>query len=396
MIFLSATSPNVALSVYGADFSLSPIGYPDVDVSQILAVENPLGRRILRENSTNIQRIKFEAHRLPGYPAPLPPLDQVQPASRILIIRGGGIGDVLMCTPVISVLRERLMDKAHLTLATFKQYEKLFRSNPSVDAVTSEPLTLGELMHADYYVEFDGSNSLMESTPMTDFYLGCIGIDPWTVSDKTPVLPIDDLIDTSIIRIVDAAGIGYHRKVYLNGLASDKLRDLSPELLSAFPRNFPKILFMVPESYEDRYGSKATALLNTPNVMRLNTEGSLPGYVTAVHCSDAVVTTDSSAYHIAAALEKPCLTLFGSIDPRLRTRYYPRVISLKAPYAGHTCQPPCGKSMLSDFHSEAVDREEKCPEARIKGIDFSPCLESFLENEGRLIDSFMQTINFRI
>ncbi len=392
MIFLSATEPNVSLSVYGTDFTLAPIEYPEVNIANILAMENPLAKRILDLNKTKIHRLVFEADRLPGFPKLLPALNEVPPGSKVLVIRGGGIGDVLMCTPVIRFLRENLPG-VHLTLATFKRNDTLFKSNPHLDAVVAQPLTLGELMEADFVVEFADPDISIDDTHMTDYYLRCIGIAPETVSDKTPILSIDGLIDPATVRSVTTAAHGFKRSVYLNGLASDRLRDLSPALLSIFPRTRSDILFVVPTAYEERYGTDSPTLYDRPNILRLDTADSLSAFVTAIHCCNAVVTTDSSAYHIAAALEKPCLTLFGPIDPKLRTRYYPTVISLKARYNGHTCQSPCGKSMISEFFDDRIDGEKKCPEASTKNMDFSPCLASF--SKTRLMDAFNRITNIQ-
>jgi len=379
MMFLAATRPGVALKAFGAEFVLIPIRYPEVDVSQVLAMEDALGSRILQCNHTQIQRLRFEAHRLPGFPLPLRSPEGIPAGSRILIIRGGGIGDVLMCTPVIRELRRRLPG-TRLTLATFEQNGKLFRSNPDLDDVVAQPLTLGQLMAADYFVEFTGPDRSMNDTHMTDYYLSCIGIRPETVVDKRPVLASKDLLDTATCRELAAARAGFERIVYLNGLASDRLRDIPPDVLSVFPDLHPEIRFAVPADYPERYPEQARPLLERSNVMEIDTKGSLEKYITALSVCDAAVTTDSSVYHIAAALDKPCLTLFGPIDPGLRTRYYPTVVSLEPRYQGKTCRSPCGKSMFSEFYNGQTDGVPLCPEARHRRSQFSPCLSSYAKD----------------
>ena len=170
MIFLAATE-QCSLKVYDADLHLEPLTYPDINISHILAMEDAMGKRILKTDKRKINRITFEAERLPGFPKPLSKPDQIPPGSRILVIRGGGIGDVLMCTPAIRELRRRLPAQVHLTLATFKSNISLFVDNPDIDSVVAQPLTLGELLKADYYVEFNLPKSVMDSINMTDYYL---------------------------------------------------------------------------------------------------------------------------------------------------------------------------------------------------------------------------------
>jgi len=43
---------------------------------------------------------------------------------------------------------------------------------------------------------------------------------------------------------------------------------------------------------------------------------------------DAIVAPDSSFVHLAAALDVPCVGLYGPIDGELRTKHYPRCVFL--------------------------------------------------------------------
>ena len=382
MIFLAASEP-CTLRVYEAEFTLQPLTYPEVNPNHILVMETELGRRILQTEKRKLHPIRFEAEKLPGFPKPLPPDCRVDPASRVVIIRGGGIGDVLMCTPAIRELRKRFSADVHLSLATFRMNRAVFAGNPDIDEVIAEPMTLGELMEADYCFEFRDSGNQVSEMNMTDFYLQGLGIDPTDVPDKRPILSPGCQQHRDVLDSLRQAGEGYRKMVYLNGLASDRLRDLSLETLSVFPPRFPDVLFIFPTLYDDRYRRKgySSPALRFPNVLPFDSGGSIGGYVTAIACCDAVVSTDSSAYHIAAALGKPCIALFGPISSALRTNYYPSVVALDAAYRGKTCTSPCGKSMLSEFASEKADREGRCPEAILKGLWFSPCLSSFSEEE---------------
>ncbi len=50
--------------------------------------------------------------------------------------------------------------------------------------------------------------------------------------------------------------------------------------------------------------------------------------VALISLLDVVISPDTGIYHVAAALEKKCLALFGNIHPNTRTTYYPTVKSL--------------------------------------------------------------------
>ncbi|RJQ51104.1 MAG: hypothetical protein C4530_20730 [Desulfobacteraceae bacterium] len=377
MIFLAATEPNVDLTVYDAKFILQPLTYPEINTDHILAMENEMGRRILQRSDGKLKKIHFDAQRLPGFPKPLTPGMRVPPGSRILVIRGGGIGDVLMCVPAFREIRRRLHPETHLSLASFACHKPLFSAIPYLDSVIAQPLTLNELMTADYIVEFSGCSGSMSSTHMIDFYLEQIGLNPLDIPDKSIELSVESLQDERVANWFRQNRSRYRRLVYLNGLASDPLRDLPPEVLALFPREFQDSLFIIPNGYLNRYPEKCAGLTSPSNVLALDTEDSLTAYVTALHQSDCIVTTDSSAYHIAAALGKPCMALFGPIASRLRTVYYQTVYALEADYLGKTCRSPCGKSMFSEFYAGSVNGAKRCPEAKERNSVFSPCLSAF-------------------
>ncbi len=373
MIFLAATEP-CTMNVYEAAFTLQPLTYPEVNPAHILVVEQELGKRILQRDRKKVRPLTFDAGRLPGFPKPMPPLGDLEAPCRVILIRGGGIGDVLMATPAIRELRNRLPHGSHLTLATFRSNVPLFSGNPHLDRVISEPMTLGDILGADYYLEFNDPGKLITRTPMTDFYLSGLRIDPAEVKDKIPILRPESLFDPVMAGRIRDAGSGFRCVVYLNGLASDRLRDVPPSILDVLPRRHPQFLFLVPACFCERYAGETSRALKGSNCLRVDTEGSLSAYVTALSCSDAVITTDSSAYHLAAALGKPALALFGPIESRLRTLYYPTVTGLDANYQGMTCKSPCGKSMLSEFSSTSKKDLMGCPEAVRQRQRFSPCL----------------------
>lgn len=376
MLFLAATKP-CTLNVYGAAFSLEPITYPEVNLAHILVMEGELGRRILKQENQKLKSIRFEAERIPGFPKPLPPVDEIPPKSRILIIRAGGIGDVLMATPLIRQLRQKLGPDASLRLACFDQHTPLFEKNPDLDGVTSQPLTLAQVLEADYYLIFQDSGGTMIRTHMIDFYLRCAGFDPGAITDKTPVLNPEALFSPEVAELLEKAGRGFEKTIYLNGLASDRLRDLSPDVLSVLPGHFKKHLFVIPKGYAERYQKDGLKVPGGDNIIYLDTQNDLAGYITALARSDLLVTTDTSAYHIAAAWHKPTLVFFGPIDSGLRVNYYPETIALDADYQGRTCRAPCGKSMFSEFYNGRTDVDPRCPEAAGLDKTFSPCLDSF-------------------
>jgi hypothetical protein len=153
------------------------------------------------------------------------------------------------------------------------------------------------------------------------------------------------------------------------------------------------------------------------NILFLDTTGGLSDYVTAIDQCDLLVSTDSSAYHIAAALGIPSLVLFGPISSDIRIRNYPKVIALDSRYSGLTCHAPCGISILQvtppvtgigadnvknlvngveittyDGRTFAFDPQKGCPESNAIGMPFSPCMHF---SEDVILTGFERVLSLR-
>ena len=59
---------------------------------------------------------------------------------------------------------------------------------------------------------------------------------------------------------------------------------------------------------------------------------------------DGIVSEDTSAVHLGAALNKPVVALFNAIAKELRIRYSPTVTGVQIAFRGRRCQAPCGRS----------------------------------------------------
>jgi len=92
---------------------------------------------------------------------------------------------------------------------------------------------------------------------------------------------------------------------------------------------------------------------------------SLEDYISAIANCDAVVTTDTATGHLAEALGKPSLVIYGPTIDDHWIRYYKNTYPLRAKYSGTTCQSPCGLTKNTD---------KGCPELVLSGTPYSPCL----------------------
>jgi hypothetical protein len=395
---------------HGQTYTLNPIGPPQIELNDILVITWPLDLTICRENPA-IQTVSFETDRLPGFPQEL----RNHPAklaegSKLLILRGGGIGDVSMLTPALKILREQVGKKITINLATYADRQPLLNELGYVDNFYPLPLNLADFMAAaDYYCDFSDHKRIFNQSNMIDFHLNYLCIEPTTITPekKLPELSLGLTGIPRIIASIAAMATNYSVRVFYAGRASDPVRDLPPEILRLLADNHPNMAFF--------QAMNATTDPELPaNVFALDTSGGLSDFVTAIANCDIVVATDSSAYHLAAALGKPTMVFFGPIDSKLRATYYPKVVALDPDFQGQTCHSPCGISALNEtppnigigagkiqcLTDGAILTTFKgrdftyhpalgCPEANCLGTSHSPCLMSM--EPDRILTAFAQT-----
>ena len=289
---------------------------------------------------------------------------------------------MLMFSPVLKALRDSVPASTTITFATFKERHPLFRGNPYVHQLVELPVRMADFIDYDYYIDFCGREDTFNGLHMTDYFLSYLGLPPGDNVAKAPQINEASTHCPTILREFEMLRGRRNRPiVFFNAVASNVIRALPPVILDVLSANFPDVLFVVPSSNQNELSSSG-------NIIYLNTFESLDVYITAINCSDAVVSSDSSAYHIAAALNKPGLVFFGPICSKFRSLYYPSIISLDSHYHGTTCKSPCGLNKVEfpdkqTLGSSALkaDVGSGCAEAKIKGTRYSPCLLWYSEEK---------------
>ena len=400
-----------SFAYHGQTYALSPLTPPEISPNDILVITSPLNLTICRENPA-MQTVSFETAKLHGFPQEL----RCHPAklaegAKLLILRGGGIGDVSMLTPALNILREQLGDRITINLATYADRQPLLNELGYVDKFYPLPLSLADFMTAaDYYCDFSDHAGIFNETNMIDYHLSSLGINPRCIApeQKQPVLSPSLNQSQEIIERIDTQAAVYSTRVLYVGRASDPIRNLPPGTLRLLAERHPAMAFFQPqrESPEQKLAA---------NVFALDTAGGLNDFVTAIASCDLIVTTDSSAYHLAAALGTPALVFFGPIAAKLRAGYYPKVVAVDPNFQGQTCHSPCGISALSetppnigigaagvrnlregmilttfDGQDFSYHSARGCPEANFLGTSHSPCLLSL--GEDTILAAFERTL----
>lgn len=246
----------------------------------------------------------------------------------ILITRAmGGIGDLLMMTPGIHALKKKY-PRREIHLAIPQRYFPLFQGNADVCLIDIEQEGLDPTSYKKWFNLTDCPAARVEARTAPkvkrtriELFARSMGIGPWRAKrmDKRPryfVTPEDRAFQQSFWRdhhLVARTVIG----VQLH--ADEVYRDYPHmrQLIEHLARRYHVLVFDT-EKIEGLDGERVVKVEGFP--MR-------KAFSLAAAC-DAIVAPDSSFVHLAAALDVPCVALYGPVDGAVRTKNYPRCVYL--------------------------------------------------------------------
>ncbi|MBW2304406.1 MAG: glycosyltransferase family 9 protein [Deltaproteobacteria bacterium] len=364
-------------NIFGQEYELKPLDPRLQNIEDILVTDNFSASELFKRHPDVLLNLSFDRGRCKGFPRMVNTVSDIDRPGNVLILRNGGIGDHVLFLPALRIFRRCFPRGSKIWLSTQKEKHPIFTDNRDIDRLLSLPLRLDILLQVDYLIDFSERDDLNKFTRlhMTDYFLDFLSIDYTRIKDKAPRISWDPSRSPGISKTFEQAEDPSRPRVLLNWTASNALREFPPEKLLFLVETFKEVGFVVAQqkALEARtrellrpYGDK---VLDLTAMMR-----SLDDYLSVIALCDAVVTTDTAAYHLAEALGKPSLVLFGPTRDELWIRYYKRVKPLRAAYSGSTCRSPCG----------IVKSLEGCPESRLKGTSFSPCLMAIPRERIRL------------
>jgi hypothetical protein len=282
---------------------------------------------------------------------------------RICLINGGGggLGDGILFAPALAILANRLRQQtgAIVALDVFSMLPlrsaSVLTGMPCV-RVKPLPLSLAAFMAYDAYVDFSGmlQDVTFATTHMTDFALQRMGIDPTTVAaeDKEPFLALPPVVPAEVqASLAMARAAAKDRALVAVIFKSSYTRSMPEEQAATLIRQLAEahlpVLLMSDteqaEAFRNQFNLQDRVLDLSP------ASHSFTNYMSLLAGLDAIVTVDTSAVHIGAALRKPTVGLFNSIDKALRIAYSPTVRGIQLTYQGRHCRAPCGLSKSLAF-----------------------------------------------
>jgi heptosyltransferase-1 len=284
------------------------------------------------------------------------------PAMRILVVRLGAMGDIIHTLPAVASLKHSFPG-SRVTWAIAPQWAPLLDGNVFVDRrILLERSSLAGLLRArreligepfDFAVDFQGlvKSALAASIAQPD---RIFGFDRSQVRERPAALFYSNTVATASSHVVDrnlelARAAGASSLLYVFPLPAGEPEQALPDgdFVLACPlagwasKQWPL------ESY-GRLGQRLKQELGLPLVVngppssanllaciegaKAGTSG-VSGLIHATRRATAVVGVDSGPMHLAAALGKPGVAIFGPTDPDRNGPYRSSIEVLRSPRA---------------------------------------------------------------
>jgi ADP-heptose:LPS heptosyltransferase len=255
----------------------------------------------------------------------------------VLLLRAGGIGDLLFMTPALKKMRER-WPVCRVTVACSPRYHDVFQGNESVSALANHPVEMETMERVDAVVNFE---DLIEfgldcrERHAVDLFAGELGLELGE-DEKQIVFHLSEEERAWAVRTFPPnpefsgrVGIQLHSsspcRTYPIPLMQEVIRMLRDRGVEVF-------LFGQPGFMQMRRPMKGVRSLmeeQPPLTFRQSC-------AVLTTCS-AVVAPDSALVHAGGALGLPVVALYGAFPWRLRTKYAPSVRAI----AGKADCAPC-------------------------------------------------------
>lgn len=242
--------------------------------------------------------------------------DIIDESVKYLIIRDEGIGDVIMTTPAIRALKEA-QPKCQIDYATNPHYKILLENNPYINKVISIGESMTNLKRI--YDNIIDLRMWSETSPIRNTHHRI-----FTYAEKTMV-PIQPGKEDTVL-IINQETIEEGKR--LIGYNPEKKYVVIQMGSTHYCRSWDEKKFievareLLKDGLEVVLIDKRKYIVTLPGVINLTGLTTVQQSVGIIAASDLLISVDTGAYHIAGALKKPFIALFGIISPKFRTAYY--------------------------------------------------------------------------
>lgn len=281
---------------------------------------------------------------------------------KILIIRFSSIGDIVLCTPVIRCLKNQIDGDAEIHFLTKAQYRPILEHNTYLEKIHCIDKTTDEVIDALKAIEFDyvidlhhnlRSASVKSRLQGLSFSFNKLNIQKWLlVNFKMDRLPdvhiVDRYMDTTKALGIknDGQGLDYFLPPDLEAvqLPANFSEDYQAIVLAAthhtkrpLEAHYQKLInginkpmILIGGKAEAEMGERL-AKTHPEKVLNMAGKSSLAKSALLIKNAQLVITPDTGMMHIAAAFDKPILSIWGNTVPEFGMYPYYAVNSMNKP-----------------------------------------------------------------
>lgn len=266
---------------------------------------------------------------------------------KILVIRFSSIGDIVLTTPILRALKTQLVCELHML--TKDKFANISRNNPNIDCVHSFQNDSKEILptlikeNFDFVVDLQKNlRSLKVKRTLGKPYASFpkLNTQKWlAVNFKLNKLPQIHIVDR-YFKAVESLGVkndGKGLDYFIPEKAEINMQEISPILLNGYVaiaiggQHYTKILpaekliavilkmkypaVLIGDKGDFSRGEEVIKQLDENRVINACGKYTLDQSASIVQQSSAVISNDTGLMHIAAALQKPLISVWGNTIP---------------------------------------------------------------------------------
>jgi ADP-heptose:LPS heptosyltransferase len=275
-------------------------------------------------------------------------------AKRILFVRGAGLGDVMMCVPIVNYIKRNINQNAKIdwlcgtgefipVLNGIKCVEQIYSDKTLPGDVSSRYNNIASLDYAEFK-----SNESFTRHRIDVFAHKIPELKKATIKPKS----LEYHITEEEKLWPEQRGI---QKPYVTMTTTTTCfnRVLTRKMNEDICKEVQKLGYKVVMIDKDRVADLAPGVYNLTGKLNLRQVGAL------LYNADIVITPDTGIFHMASALDKPMLAYFGAIDASLRvTSKMTKVITFPVDcypcnvYVCHRGKPECVQNLSIEYIME--------------------------------------------
>lgn len=285
---------------------------------------------------------------------------------KLLVIRYGGIGDILWTLPAIKELKDRYDVKVRF--ACFEKDRELFYESDLVDEViTTHYPTVKDVEWADYVLDFFdtvegvGTDEAKVKNPI-DISAAITG---YKLKEKVYKIKVSIAEERKAKSKLAMHGVKKGDKVIgfpLTASSPHRTWYKQPELIKMLLEYDKTIkIVLLGKENVDLLVSKIKEA-KSDRIIDLTNKTSLREYIAMLNECNVIMSNDSSAVHLSAGLGKNVVAVYSTVPAHTRVSNYPTAVGLEVKMSCAPCYKlsencPNAESCLSTINVEEVFNE---------------------------------------